>query len=56
VTATAQAAQPPLVPVTGLGTTLAAVLIGLALALAAGGYVAWRSFREPVPTLTGRWR
>jgi FtsX-like permease family protein len=56
VTATAQAAQPPLVPVTGLGTTLGAVLIGLALALAAGGCVAWASFREPVPALSGKLR
>jgi hypothetical protein len=49
-TAGAQQSQPPLVPVTGLGTALPTVLIGLLLALAAAGVVALMSFREPLPS------
>jgi hypothetical protein len=51
LTAGAGVPQPPLVAVTGLGTALPAVLIGLAVALAASGLVALASFREPLPVL-----
>jgi hypothetical protein len=54
LTAGAGVPQPPLVAVTGLGTALPAVLIGLAVALAVSGLVAAASFREPLPMLDSR--
>ncbi len=49
VTATAQAPVPPLVPGTGVGWALLAVVVVLAAALALSGGLAWRSLREPMP-------